>query len=42
MNFFRELLLRGKNVRIEYLSQNQNFKEDATILEQIFRGKLEK
>ena len=30
--------VKGKNVRIEYLSQSQNFKEDATVLEQIFRG----
>lgn len=36
--FFEGTVVKGKNVRIEYLSQNQNFKEDATILEQIFRG----
>ena len=36
--FFQGTVVKGKNVRIEYLSQNQNFKEDATILEQIFRG----
>ena len=36
--FYDGTVVKGKNVRIEYLSQNQNFKEDATILEQIFRG----
>ena len=36
--FYDGTVTKGKNVRIEYLSQNQNFKEDATILEQIFRG----
>lgn len=36
--FFQGTVVKGKNVRIEYLSQNQNFKEDGTILEQIFRG----
>lgn len=36
--FYDGTVTKGKNVRIEYLSQNQNFKEEATILEQIFRG----
>ncbi|MBW6409523.1 ABC transporter ATP-binding protein [Clostridium weizhouense] len=36
--FFDGNITKGKNVRIEYLSQNPQFKSGATVLEQIFRG----
>lgn len=36
--FFEGNIIKGRNVRIEYLPQNPNYKEDATVLEQIFRG----
>jgi ATP-binding cassette subfamily F protein uup len=36
--FFEGSLIMGKNVRIEYLSQDQNFDENSTVLEQVFRG----
>ncbi|MBD7910512.1 ABC-F family ATP-binding cassette domain-containing protein [Clostridium cibarium] len=36
--FYEGDLIKNKNARIEYLSQNPDFKEDATVIEQIFRG----
>lgn len=36
--FFDGVVTKGKNVRIEYLSQNPDFNKEATVLEQIFRG----
>lgn len=36
--FFDGSIVKGKNIRVEYLQQNPTFKEDATVLEQIFRG----
>ncbi|GAB6170241.1 ABC-F family ATP-binding cassette domain-containing protein [Clostridium carnis] len=36
--FFDGKITKGKNIRVEYLSQNPNFKNDTTILEQIFKG----
>ena len=36
--FFDGSVTKGKNVRIEFLSQSQDFQEDATVLEQIFKG----
>lgn len=36
--FFDGNIIKGKNIRIEYLAQNTEFNEDSTILEQIFRG----
>lgn len=36
--FFNGSVIKGKNIRIEYLSQNPDFNKDATVLEQIFRG----
>lgn len=36
--FFEGFMVKGKNVRIEFLSQSPDFKEEATVLEQIFRG----
>ncbi|MZK50007.1 ABC-F family ATP-binding cassette domain-containing protein [Clostridium beijerinckii] len=36
--FFDGNIVKGKNVRIEYLDQNPLFDEDATVLEQIFKG----
>ncbi|MBN1035467.1 ABC transporter ATP-binding protein [Clostridium botulinum] len=36
--FFDGSITKGKNIRIEYLSQNPDFKSGATVLEQIFRG----
>ncbi len=32
------LITKNRNLRIEYLSQNVNFKEDLTVLEQVFMG----
>ncbi|MBS4538585.1 ABC-F family ATP-binding cassette domain-containing protein [Clostridium sp. D2Q-11] len=34
-------IIKGNNVRIEYLSQNPYFNEEATVLEQIFEGNSE-
>lgn len=31
-------ITKGNRVRIEYLSQNPNFDEEATVLEQVFKG----
>lgn len=36
--FFDGNIVKGKNVRIEYLDQNPLFDQDATVLEQIFKG----
>ena len=36
--FFEGSLIMGKNLRIEYLSQDQNFVEESTVIEHIFRG----
>ena len=36
--FFEGTLTKNKNLRVEYLSQNPDFKEEATVIEQIFRG----
>lgn len=36
--FHEGTVKKGKNIRIEYLPQNPPFKEDATVLQQIFRG----
>lgn len=36
--FFDGSITKGKNVRIEFLSQNQDFQDNATVLEQIFKG----
>ncbi len=36
--FFDGSMVKNKNARIEYLSQNPPFKEEATVIEQIFRG----
>ncbi|MEG1870955.1 MAG: ATP-binding cassette domain-containing protein, partial [Peptostreptococcaceae bacterium] len=36
--FFEGTVVKGKNVRVEYLSQNPDFNSEATVLEQIFRG----
>lgn len=36
--FFDGTVVKGRNVRVEYLSQNPDFNKDATVLEQIFRG----
>lgn len=36
--FFEGTIIKGKNVRIEYLAQNPDFNLEATVLEQIFRG----
>jgi len=36
--FFEGNITKGKNVRIEYLDQNPIFDEDATVLEQVFKG----
>ena len=36
--FFNGSVIKGKNIRIEYLSQNPDFNKDFTVLEQIFRG----
>ena len=37
-DFFDGTRTQGKNVRIEYLSQDNDFDDDATVLEQIFKG----
>jgi ABC transport system ATP-binding/permease protein len=36
--FFDGKIVKGKNIRIEYLAQDTKFDDDATILEQIFKG----
>ncbi|BCZ46750.1 ABC transporter ATP-binding protein [Clostridium gelidum] len=36
--FFEGNITKGKNVRIEYLDQNPIFDEEATVLEQVFKG----
>ena len=36
--FFEGSLVKGKNVRIGYLSQKQDFNEEETVLEVIFKG----
>ncbi|HEX9025479.1 MAG TPA: ABC-F family ATP-binding cassette domain-containing protein [Clostridium sp.] len=36
--FFDGNVTKGKNIRIEYLDQNPLFDEEATVLEQIFKG----
>ena len=36
--FFDGIVTKGKNIRIEYLSQNPDFNKNSTVLEQIFRG----
>ena len=36
--FFEGNIIKGKNVRIEYLSQNPPVDEDSTVIEQIFKG----
>lgn len=36
--FFDGNITKGKNVRIEYLSQNPPFDGESTVLEQIFKG----
>lgn len=36
--FFEGNITKGKNVRIEFLDQNPDFDENATVLEQIFKG----
>ncbi len=40
-DFFDGSRIQGKNVRIEYLSQDTKFNDDSTILEQIFKGETE-
>lgn len=37
-DFFEGTRIQGKNVRIEYLSQDNEFDDDTTVLEQIFKG----
>ena len=36
--FFEGKVTANKNIRIEYLSQNPEFNEEATVLEQVFRA----
>lgn len=36
--FYDGNITKGKNVRIEYLSQNPPFDKEATVLEQVFKG----
>lgn len=36
--FFEGKVSANKNIRIEYLSQNPDFNEEATVLEQVFRA----
>lgn len=36
--FFEGKVTANKNIRIEYLSQNPDFNEEATVLEQVFRA----
>ncbi|MBY0755643.1 ABC-F family ATP-binding cassette domain-containing protein [Clostridium sardiniense] len=37
-DFFEGTRIQGKNVRIEYLSQDNEFDNNTTVLEQIFKG----
>ena len=37
-DFFDGTRTQGKNIRIEYLSQDVEFKNDTTVIEQIFKG----
>lgn len=37
-DFFEGTRVQGKNVRIEYLSQDNEFDDNTTVLEQIFKG----
>lgn len=39
--FFDGKVVKGKNIRIEYLSQNSKFNEKSSVIEQIFRGETE-
>lgn len=36
--FFEGSITKGRNIGIEYMSQNPKIKEDATVLEQMFTG----
>ena len=36
--FFDGTITKGKNVRIEYLPQNENFNEEETVIKEIFKG----
>ena len=36
--FFDGTIIMGKSVRIEYLSQDQTFDEDSTVIEHVFKG----
>ncbi|WP_195428161.1 ABC-F family ATP-binding cassette domain-containing protein [Clostridium sp. D46t1_190503_E9] len=36
--FFDGKIVKGKNIRIEYLAQDTKYDDNSTILEQIFRG----
>jgi len=36
--FFDGNIIKGKNIRIEYLDQNPDFDTEATVLEQVFKG----
>lgn len=36
--FFDGTITKGRDVRIEYLSQSQNFNKDSTVIKEIFRG----
>ena len=36
--FFDGTLIKGKNIRIEYLSQNPEISNESTVIEQIFKG----
>ena len=36
--FFEGKVIRSKNIRIEYLSQNTEYSVNSTVLEQIFKG----
>lgn len=36
--FFEGTITKGKNIRIGYLSQSQNFNDECTVIEEIFKG----
>ncbi|NLK94155.1 MAG: ABC-F family ATP-binding cassette domain-containing protein [Clostridiales bacterium] len=36
--FFEGTITKGRDVRIEYLPQSQNFNKDSTVIKEIFRG----
>lgn len=36
--FFDGKIIRGKNIRVEYLAQDTKYDDNSTILEQIFKG----